>query len=221
MHAPSEMLTADPAEVRTLMTDERSSACRKWIDSTPLLEAWLGSGRALVAPAAWPKDVERAFSPLEVPSPWEFANAIPPAPSHPSYRKDGIRLLAAYACGLSVVDLAAILGVTTTHIMKMMVDGVGALKLVPGFVLWTSNVDFAKSAMALVLPRGLVYRIEAQRKLSENPLTCDDDDASFLAASPLFMSAVKSGAAVKRPGYRPMREPQLVAPPRAEVTDAA
>lgn len=213
-------MTMDPQDARTLISDERSQACRKWVDATPLLEKWLNSGNAFVAPARWPKDVEHAFSPLDVPTPWEFANAIPPKSASP-YRTDGIRLLVAYACGMSLMDLAAVLGVTTSHIVKVMLGGVEDLKRITGFVLWASNVDFNKSAFSIILPRSLLFRIDAQRKLTENPLACDEEDISFLVASPLFMSAVKSGSVVKRAGYRPMREPQLVSPPRAEVSDAA
>jgi hypothetical protein len=213
--AESTLSTIEQDDAASLLTSP-SQACRKWIESTPVLDAWFNSQAAFRARADWPVSVIDSFGVPQVPSPYEVANALPVRSRDGITATDGSKLVVAYACGVDVGTLAAALGTERGHILDAMRTGAADMGRNPRFAVWASNVDFNKSAFSLTLPKPLLERIRAQERLAENPLLADDGDVEFLMASPLFVAAARAGTLPKRQGYRQMRTRAVVYPPRDE-----
>jgi hypothetical protein len=144
------------------------------------------------------------------PSPFEVANA------HHVWRSlsDGGRMLIAFACGVPVSLMARVLQCSVAHVERTMAGGAQDLASDPNFIVWALNVDMFKAPFAAIMPVSLMRRIVAYDELVEDPLTAGPEAASFLVASAVFMAGARSGSLPKRIGYRQMREPVNVRPPR-------
>jgi hypothetical protein len=212
--APSELTNIESEDAETLLHSP-SAVCRKWVECTPDLDRWFNSERFATAPERWPSIIIDSFGVPYVPSPWEVANAIPANRRDPLTRSDGAKLLVCYACGVPTSTMASVMRVTDTHVMDVMRSAAADWGCSPRFTVWASNVDFNKVGLALTLPGSLIERVEAQASLVHNPLTASEGDLAFLTASPLFVAAVRTGTLPSRKGYRQIREPGLVRPPRA------
>jgi hypothetical protein len=221
VQAPSELGSLAIADAKSLVSAVPTAACRSWIARTPALEAWWESGSRFVAPADWPEGVREAWRPAGTPLPVEVANALPARANDRCCSTDGAKLLVAYACGVPLATMADVLDTPAQHILRGIQTGAMHLARSPRFILWATNVDFARSSWAAILPKPLSDRLRAHDALVLNPLTAAEEDVAYLVASPLFMRAAQSGTLPRRLGSRQMREPSLVRPPRHNSMEAS
>jgi hypothetical protein len=209
VHAPSESTELEASDLEFL-TIRPNVGTLRWIRTTPDLEAWFNSPDFMTAPEQWPSDVAKIMKEAGDPSPFEVANA------KFAWRSlsDGGRMLIAFACGVPVATMAAVLGCSRGHVERAMVGAAAQLVARPEFAVWALNVDLSRACHAMIMPGTLADRIDAHADLIADPMCADPYSVAFLVASPLFMAGARSGSLPKRVGYRQMREPVHVRPPR-------
>ncbi len=187
-----------------------------WINRQPSLLSWFQSHQAFRAPAEWPPEVERAFSPLPVVTPWEYANACPPpAPGGflSVWLSHRASILWCYAAGMSVPMLAKHLGVPSESIEQEMVRAVQALQKHGPFVFWALDPETGFEDIAAGTGLPLMQRLEMHREIQSNPLRAPKRVFEPLMKNGRFWQRVRSGWYCRSAGGRRVRKNIMVAGP--------
>jgi len=183
--------------------EHRDEEFLDWLKSTTAIGDWLSSSRSFRAPRSWPDEVEEAWG-INVPTPWEVANAI----------QSGCRLgdewwyghdvatLVSYACGLSIQEIKETVGVGEQAVVHHMVRAVERMLTEPCVQLWLMNLDFGVFAPTLGMNETLLERLRLQMALAGNPLMLGRRDLKRIMGSPLFRKAAHGGVFPRRVGHR-------------------
>lgn len=188
----------------------------RWINHQPSLLSWFQSHQAFRAPAEWPPEVERAFSPLPVVTPWEYANACPPpAPGGflSVWLSHRASILWCYAAGMSVPMLSKHLCVPSESIEQEMVRAVQALKKHGPFVVWALDPETGFEDIAAGTGLPLMQRLEMHREMQANPLRAPKRVFEPLMKNGRFWQRVRSGWYCSSTGGRRVRKNIMVAGP--------
>lgn len=188
----------------------------EWIRRQPALETWFQSQQAFRAPTEWPPEVERAFSPLPVVSPWEYANACPPLPPGGSlsvWLSHEASVLWCFAAGMGVPLLAKHLGVPPESIERDMVRAIQALKKHGPFVVWALDPDVTFEDIAAGTGLPLMQRLEMHQQLSGDVLRSPRRVFEPLMKNGRFWQRVRSGWYCSKAGGRKVRRNIMVAGP--------
>jgi hypothetical protein len=197
-------------------TSEEVEGMVTWVRRQPALETWFQSQQAFRAPSEWPPEVERAFSPLPVVTPWEYANACPPLPPGGAlsvWLSHQASILWCYSAGMSIPLLARHLCVPAESIEREMVRAVQALKKHGPFVVWALDPDTTFEDIAAGTGLPLMQRLEMHKNMVEDVLRSPRRVFDPLMKNGRFWQRVRSGWYCSKAGGRRVRKNIMVAGP--------
>jgi len=183
--------------------EHRDDEILSWLESTTAIGEWLKSPRSFRAPRHWPEQVEQAWG-IEVPTPWEVANAIQLGcrPMDEWWYGHDVATLVSYACGLSIQEIKETVGVGERAVVSHMVSAVERMLKEPCVQLWLMNLDFGLFVPTLGMDETLIERLRLQMALAGSPLMLASRDLKRVMASPLFRRAAHGGVFPRRVGPR-------------------
>ena len=187
-----------------------------WVTSTPPLLNWVISDRAFTAPLEWPERVLKAFAGLPV-TPFALANSLPPSNSPPNiYIQHSVCVLGAYASGMGVDDLSALLGVPEKDVIADMVEGTNLLIEYLPFVLWAVGAKTDYLPLGTPQRSSLFKRLNFRVRFDENIMSLSEVSLRYafperFLKNPLFIRAIFKGG-----NPEPVGVYKMVGPPRGD-----
>tara|TARA_R110000822_G_scaffold334_1_gene1430 strand:+ start:169 stop:948 length:780 start_codon:yes stop_codon:yes gene_type:complete len=202
------------SSIRTASEDVVSMV--SWVNRQPSLLSWFQSNQAFRAPAKWPPEVERAFSPLPLVTPWEYANACPPLPPggcSSVWLSHQASILWCYSSGMPLSLLATHLCVPIESVEREMVRAVKLLRKHGPFVIWALDADTEFEDLAAGTGLPLMQRLQMHQKICKDPLRSPRHVFEPLMKNGRFWQRVRSGWYCSKAGSRKVRKNIMVAGP--------
>lgn len=172
-------------------TGDRFFAILAWMRASPSLKSWTTSGRCLVSPKTWPRDVLPFFQRRLVPTPYEVINLIYPGNcfqfplfSWSKEQEEGVLRVLLYCMGFTLDEIHE----HPSTALRSIAVGVDWLSRDPRFLVWATGTDFNRSVLPFKLGSNLKQQASISKRLKRNPLLLSKEEARPLVESPAALT---------------------------------